>query len=107
MTPPPLERHLLRAVVDRLKLLQAFDKNLVFRKRHGSAHSMSGDPDLYGVWAGIPFEIELKPASKRLTELQAARLEEWQRAGAQTFVVHSLPELESALDQIHPNWRQR
>jgi hypothetical protein len=80
--------------------LQAEDKTLVFRKRHGTLTAVAGDPDLYGVWRRIPFEIELKAEGKNPTILQAARLMEWELAGAFTFVVHSLQELESALEAI-------
>jgi hypothetical protein len=99
---PPLEKHLQQAVLAQLKKLRAQDPRLVFRKRHGSALGISGDPDVYGVWASTHFEIELKAPGQPPTPLQLARLQEWSRTGALTAVVHSLPELLRFLQTIAP-----
>lgn len=96
----PLERHIQASVIRRLKLLASLDPTLVWRKRHGSVMSVTGDPDLHGVWGGIPFEIELKAPGQSPTLLQSARLASWRRAGCQTFVVHSTSELDEALALI-------
>jgi hypothetical protein len=61
-----LERHLLEAVSNYLRNLQRSDSTLVWRKRHGSLFQTTGDPDIYGVWNGIPFEIELKREGQTL-----------------------------------------
>jgi len=61
---------------------------------------VAGDPDLYGVWRGRPFEIELKRQGQSPTPLQAFRIAEWTRAGASTFVVHSLSEFEQAIENL-------
>lgn len=98
--PPPLERHLLQQVTQYLKILQASDPTLQFRKRHGSPFTTAGDPDLYLLWHSTHAEIELKPPGKTLTPLQTARLSQWQAAGALTFIVHSIPELQTALQTI-------
>jgi hypothetical protein len=95
-----LERHLLQAVTNYLRNLQRQDSTLVWRKRHGSIFSTTGDPDIYGVWTGIPFEIELKRQGSHTTPLQSARLTEWTNAGALTAVAHSLTEFHDALMQI-------
>ena len=70
---------------------------LLFRKRHGSAFSTAGDPDLYGCWHGRHFEIELKKPRAHPTPIQTRRLAEWKAAGAAVSVVHSIPELHAFL----------
>lgn len=60
----------------------------------------TGDPDIYGVWGGVAFEIELKIPGKSPTAIQQHRLDQWRDAGALPFVVHSLDELRSSLDAI-------
>ena len=99
MTP---EGRLLRAVERRLKQIAASDPTFTFRKRHGTPLGVSGDPDLYGLWRGAHWEIELKVPSKSPTLLQQFRLSQWAQAGARTFVVHSLPELEAAIGRLRP-----
>jgi hypothetical protein len=96
----PLERHLQKTCLDYLKWLKARDPALAFRKRHGSAMQTAGDPDLYGVWHGIPFEFELKRPGHTLTLLQASRLQEWAQAGAVTAVVRSFEDLKAALTEV-------
>jgi hypothetical protein len=95
-----LESQLLRAIARRLNALHQTDPSFVWRKRHGSVMGITGDPDLYGVWRGVPWQIELKIPGESPTPLQTHRLEEWSHAGAYTFVVHSMAELERALSQI-------
>ena len=98
MTTP--EGRLLAACKKRLDALHRFDPTFVWRKRHGSLFSKTGDPDITGLWAGKHFEIELKVPGKSPTTLQWFRLREWHDAGAFTFVVHNLEELNEALSQI-------
>lgn len=100
MATNPLERHLQASVVKRLKKLQASDNTFVFRNRHGSVYGAAGDPDLYGLWRGLHFEIELKQPGQNPTPLQAQRLMAWESAGAHTFVVRSLFDLDRALHQL-------
>lgn len=98
---PSLESQLLRAAERRLKALaRAEEGALAWRKRHGGPFSTAGDPDLYGLWKGQHFEIELKREGEQPTALQSLRLEEWTHAGAHTFVVHSLAELDAAIDAL-------
>ena len=103
--PPTLERHLLKSVQARLHAIRQQDSTLAWRKRHGSAFATAGDPDIYGVWRSIPFEIELKTPRGLLSHLQSHRLEEWRETGSLCFVVTSLAELESALNQIRAKFR--
>lgn len=100
--PKTPEGRLKEAVTKRLTALARFDRTLVWRKRHGSPMGLSGDPDIYGLWAGIHFEIELKAPGKNPTALQQFRRDEWMRAGARCFTVHSLQELHEALERIGP-----
>ena len=98
--PRTPEGRLLDAATARLKTLAASDPSFVWRKRHGSPMGQTGDPDLYGVWRGIPFEIELKIPGASPTPLQQHRLDQWRKAGARAFVVHDLDELTDALNQL-------
>lgn len=100
MKPVPLESQLQRSVERRLKDLHRTDPSFVWRKRHGSAFTTAGDPDLFGCWRGVPFEIELKRPGESPTLLQAARLSEWAAAGARCFTIHSLPELDAAIGTL-------
>ena len=96
------EARLNNACARRLRQIQATDPSLVFRKRHGDVMGVTGDPDLYGLWRGQHFEIELKVPSKEPTLLQQCRLSQWAAAGARTFVVHSLSEMDAAIASIQP-----
>jgi hypothetical protein len=93
----PLESQLLASVARRLKALVRDDDTFQWRKRHGSPMGITGDPDLYGLWHGIHWEMELKRPGASPTPLQCIRLAAWERAGAYTFVVHSLAEFDSAI----------
>jgi hypothetical protein len=97
-----LERSLQKSVMGRLKqlALQEGAGGLVFRKRHGTVTGVAGDPDIYGLFKGIHFEIELKRAGENPTKLQDHRMGEWGRAGAVTAVVRSLDDLDRFLAQI-------
>src|SRR5262252_1887154 len=92
----PLERGLLRAVSVRLDTVEG----LVWRKRHGSAFQVAGDPDVYFLWRGRHVEIELKRPGEEPTALQLHRLAEWKKGGAVTAVVHTIHELEVLLKMI-------
>jgi hypothetical protein len=97
---PPLEGSLKKSVLAHLGKLRAADPTLAFRKRHGSVMGRAGDPDIHGVWRGVPFEIELKRPGEEPTPLQAERLKEWGQAGAYTGVVHNMDELRKWLSEI-------
>jgi hypothetical protein len=83
----PLERNLQATVFRKLKALRAEDDRLAYRKRHGSIMGLTGDPDVYGLWAGIAWELELKAPGEIPTALQRERLDEWHKAGAVTAVI--------------------
>ena len=83
-----------------LKKLSGEDPTLVFRKRHGSGMGLSGDPDVYVLWKGRHFEIELKRSGEDPTPLQRLRLEEWGKAGALVGVVRSLEDLREILARV-------
>jgi len=101
MKPPkPLERHLQATVLRHLKKLREGDSRLAFRKRHGGPLGIAGDPDIHGVWAGVPFAIELKRTGEEPTVLQRTRIREWETAGALVGVVHDMNELQEILDVI-------
>jgi len=97
---PTAEGALKAAVLKRLNDLKKHDPSLAFRKRLGTVLGTAGDPDIHGIWAGVPFEIELKAPGKSPTLLQLARLAEWARAGAVTGVARSLADFENLLDQV-------
>ena len=91
----PIERSLLAAAIRRLRKL-----GWEFRKRHGDVFGKAGDPDLYGVYGGVHWEMELKTPGKEPTVLQSLRLKSWEKVGAVTFVVHTIDELERALQAV-------
>lgn len=81
----PLEKHIVDSIVEYLRTVP----QCAVRKRHGTAFSVAGDPDLYGTIAGRHFELEVKRDGNPPTGLQEARIEEWRKAGAVVGVVHS------------------
>lgn len=87
--PRPRESSITQTVV---KLICAQYPGAVVRKRHGTAFSQAGDPDLYALIQGCHLELELKVPGEDATPLQKARLLAWQRAGAQVAVIHSSQE---------------
>jgi hypothetical protein len=89
-----LERSLQKAVLNRLRKLAQTDQTLTFRKRHGSPFVVAGDPDIYGLYRGVHFEIELKRERETPTKLQDMRMGEWGRAGALTWVVRSMADFD-------------
>jgi hypothetical protein len=91
----PLERHLQQSAIAFLKA-----RGWCVRKRHGSVMGVAGDPDLYALYRGVHYEIELKAPGGRPTPLQQARLEEWRRAGAVTWVIDSMTVLRTLVAAI-------
>lgn len=91
------EARLVRQIV---KYLEKVFPTAQIRKRHGSAFSTAGDPDLYLCLAGRHIEIEVKLPGEEPTPLQRERLNQWGRAGAFTGVIHSISELQSLLIQL-------
>jgi hypothetical protein len=92
----PREASLLRSCERILR-----EKNIVFRKRHGTIYGVAGDPDLYLCWQGKHAEIELKRPGEKPTPLQQIRMREWARAGAIVGVVHTPDELRNFLDNLY------
>ncbi len=88
---PTLEK----AVVHRIMAVLRTVPGLVVRKRHGTAMGLAGDPDLYGTFNGVHFELEVKrpnDPSSHLTRLQTQRIEDWKRGGAIVGVVRTVAE---------------
>jgi len=78
----PTETSIVNAIKRKLKELGA-----VVRKSHGGGYgTVAGDPDLYGCYRGIMFQIEVKVPGNYPTKLQRIRLREWADAGAVTGV---------------------
>ena len=103
-----LERSLQQTTIRKFQDLRARDKTFVFRKRHGSPMGVAGDPDFYGVWNGLHWELELKQPGMSLTFLQRARGKEWFVGGAVMGLARSaddvndfLKDLESIAKQQH------
>jgi hypothetical protein len=59
--------------------------------------SITGDPDIYGCYRGLHFELEVKQPGKQPTRIQAYRLSQWEKTRAITAVVSSTRE---ALDVV-------
>ena len=71
--PKPLERSLQATATRKFKALRAQDPTFAFRKRHGSTLGLAGDPDFYGLWRGLHWELELKAPGAKPTKLQDER----------------------------------
>ncbi len=56
------------------------------KKRHSGTFGGGGEPDISGCYMGYSFLIEVKMLDGELTKLQAAALERWKKARAQTFL---------------------
>jgi hypothetical protein len=76
-----------------LKYLAVAYPTAAVRKRHGTVYTKAGDPDVYLLAGGVHIELELKVPGESATPLQLFRLREWEKAGAYTAVIHSIPEL--------------
>ena len=59
-----------------------------------------GEPDLIGVWRGVPYAIEVKQPGKKPTPLQLHRLEQWRRAGAIAMWITNADEAFDELDNL-------
>lgn len=84
----PRESTLVRQIMAALRATPG----VVVRKRHGSAWSVAGDPDIYGSIRGQHFELEVKRRDGVVTELQQARMRDWAKAGALVGVARSVRE---------------
>lgn len=82
------ESSIVTAILRALRALPG----VVVRKRHGTAMGVAGDPDLYGSICGRHFEIEVKRPDATPTELQQARLRDWERSGALVGVARNVEE---------------
>lgn len=80
-------------------LAKEFPAALV-RKRHGTVYTVTGDPDLTILFHGMHIECELKRMGQEPTQLQAARLEAWRRAGALTAVIRSVQEMRDLMVMV-------
>lgn len=70
----------------------------VARIRTQTPYTTVGDPDIYGSYNGIHFEIEVKEDDEQPTAIQRKRLKEWKESGAISFVARSVPEAIRKLD---------
>ena len=98
---PTLEKAVVTRIV---KALRSY-RNVVVRKRHGTAMGVAGDPDLYGTINGRHFEIEVKrpcDSASQLSKLQTERLLEWQLGGAITGVARNVDDALMILGLIKP-----
>jgi len=72
-------------------------RGILYRKRHGTAFGVRGDPDLYFLYRSHHCEVELKAPGKSPTPLQKRRICEWKAAGALVCVVRSTREMREFL----------
>lgn len=105
--PKPLERSLLTSTISKLNALRYRDNTLAFRKRHGSSLGLAGDPDLYGSWNGLHWELELKAPGEEPTPLQRARHLEWSRTGSVVGVADSPGTVNAFLNDLGDRARSR
>ena len=98
---PVLEKAIVARIMATLKKVPG----MVVRKRHGTVMGIGGDPDLYGIYRGKHFEIEVKrpfDSKSQLTKLQNERLLEWKLAGAIIGVARSVEEALAILGITKP-----
>lgn len=93
MTQP--EARLQRRIQEALRARQAF----VF-KVHGSAHMMSGLPDLVMSYRGLFVGMEVKMPGNTASEVQKLRAKQIRKAGGFCFLVYSVEDALRALDKI-------
>lgn len=86
------EKAITERIISNLRELGFF----VF-KVHGGPMQQAGLPDLFAVFAGRLFAIEVKRPGGQTTKLQARTLERLAAVGAFTAVVNSWEELEAML----------
>ncbi len=87
------ERAIVKAILAYLNGLPA----CIARKRWGGGMGVAGDPDIDACLRGRSVQLEVKRPGQNATPLQLRRLDEWQRAGAVTAVVHSVMEVKNLL----------
>lgn len=62
------------------------------RKKHMTVYGIRGDPDIYGCVFGLMFVLEIKLGKNTPTDIQEARLKQWEDAGAYVGVAWSFEE---------------
>ncbi len=93
------EALLTRRVIAYLKQLNNTADPLWFLKIHGGPMQRAGLPDLFVIYKGRTFGIELKRPGKKPTKLQQHTLSEMEKAGATTAVVTSVDQLQGLLER--------
>jgi hypothetical protein len=89
------ERAIVKSILAYLNSLP----DCLARKRWGGGMGVAGDPDIDACLRGHSVQLEVKRPGKNATPLQLKRLDEWQRAGAVTAVVHSVLEVKQLLTE--------
>lgn len=74
----PRESTIVRQIMAKGALIEG----LCLRKRHGTAFTTAGDPDITGCYRGRHIEYEVKRPGEQPRLNQHARMDEWRRAGA-------------------------
>jgi hypothetical protein len=72
----------------------------VARKKHMTVYGVRGDPDIYFCVLGQMGVLEIKLGKNKPTELQDARLQEWERAGAITGVAWTMEQAQEFYHQV-------
>ena len=72
-----------------LKYLKGLD-GCKAEKRHGSAYSVRGAPDIRGCYNSQAFDIEVKKPGGVVSHAQKKELAGWQAAGSRVLVAYNL-----------------
>lgn len=65
-----------------------------------NAHTIVGDPDIYGCYRGRALQLEVKEEGEKPSAIQRRRIAEWRRSGAVAAVVYSVEEVTKILRRI-------
>jgi hypothetical protein len=92
---PRRELLLQKDIVDAIRLSGGLARLCV-----QTPYTVTGDPDIYGVFNGRMFQMEVKEEGEEPTDIQQLRLAQWKSAGAKTVVVYSEEEALKFLRKI-------
>lgn len=92
--PPAPPREI--AITNRIITWLNAQPHTLARKLHGTGYGHAGDPDIYGSFCGLMFQIEVKRpgGTGNVTQRQTAAMEAWSRTGAMVMIAYSLKEVQ-------------
>lgn len=90
-----------RAILDYLTLKKHFcwrNNSGAMKTEHGAfvRFGTPGSPDIFCIWDGLIYGIEVKSPNGRLSEIQQSFLKEFEKAGGIPIVARSLDDVQAA-----------